>query len=50
LRQSKRWRTGAQELDLDRAATIAGLKIKVVRDAVREMARHDMNDSWWMVI
>jgi hypothetical protein len=36
-------------LDLDRAATIAGLKIKVVRDAVREMARHDMNDSGWTV-
>jgi hypothetical protein len=36
-------------LDLDRAATIAGLKIKVVRDTVREMARHDMNDSGWTV-
>jgi hypothetical protein len=36
-------------LDLDRAAAIAGLKIKVVRDAVREMARHDMNDSGWTV-
>lgn len=36
-------------MDLDRAATIAGLKIKVVRDAVREMARHDMNDSGWTV-
>jgi hypothetical protein len=34
-------------LDLDRATVIAGLKIKVIRDAIREMARHDMNDSGW---
>jgi hypothetical protein len=26
---------------------IAGLKIKVIRDAVREMARHDTSDSGW---
>jgi hypothetical protein len=36
-------------LDLDRATVIAGLKIKVIRDAIREMARHDMNDSGWTV-
>jgi predicted nucleotidyltransferase/aryl carrier-like protein len=36
-------------LDLDRTTIIAGLKIKLVRDAVREMARHDMNDSGWTV-
>jgi len=36
-------------LDLDRTTIIAGLKIKMVRDAVREMARHDMNDSGWTV-
>jgi hypothetical protein len=35
-------------LDLDRATVIAGLKIKAIRDAVREMARHDMNDSGWI--
>jgi len=36
-------------LDLDRTTINAGLKIKMVRDAVREMARHDMNDSRWTV-
>ena len=36
-------------MDLDRTTIIAGLKIKMVRDAVREMARHDMNDSGWTV-
>jgi hypothetical protein len=36
-------------LDLDRTTIIAGLKIKIVRDAVREMARHDMNDCGWPV-
>lgn len=36
-------------MNLDRATTIAGLKIKVVRDAVREMARHDVNESGWTV-
>jgi hypothetical protein len=36
-------------LDLDRTTVIAGLKIKVIRDAIREMARHDMNDSGWTV-
>jgi len=34
-------------LDLDRTTVIAGLKIKVIRDAIREMARYDMNDSGW---
>lgn len=34
-------------MDLDRTTVVAGLKIKVVRDAIREMARHDMNDSGW---
>ena len=34
-------------MDLDRTTVIAGLKIKVIRDAIREMARHDMNDSGW---
>jgi hypothetical protein len=47
--ESGHWRTGAQELDLDRTTIIAGLKIKIVRDAVREMARHDMNDCGWPV-
>lgn len=36
-------------MDLDRTTIIAGPKIKMVRDAVREMARHDMNDSGWTV-
>jgi len=36
-------------LDLDRSTVIAGLKIKVIRDAIREMARHDGNDSGWTV-
>jgi hypothetical protein len=36
-------------LDLDRTTVIAGLKIKVIRDAVREMARHDTSDSGWTV-
>jgi len=36
-------------LDLDRTIIIAGLKIKAIRDAIREMARHDMNDSGWTV-
>jgi hypothetical protein len=37
------------KLDLDRTTVVAGLKIKVIRDAIREMARHDMNDSGWTV-
>ena len=36
-------------MNLDRTTVIAGLKIKAIRDAVREMARHDMNDSGWTV-
>ncbi|SDI98436.1 MULTISPECIES: hypothetical protein [Bradyrhizobium] len=36
-------------MDLDRTTVIAGIKIKVIRDAIREMARHDMNDSGWTV-
>jgi hypothetical protein len=36
-----------KRLDLDRTTVIAGLKIKVIRDAVREMARHDTSDSGW---
>ncbi|BBU62911.1 hypothetical protein MSC49_28460 [Methylosinus sp. C49] len=36
-------------MDLDRTTIIAGLKIKVIRDAIREMVRHDMNDSGWTV-
>src|ERR1700739_2222828 len=36
-----------KRLDLDRTTMIAGLKIKVIRDAVREMARHDTSDSGW---
>src|SRR5712692_8257439 len=35
------------KLDLDPTTVIAGLKIKMIRDAVREMARHDVNDSGW---
>lgn len=34
-------------MNLDRTTVIAGLKIKEVRDAIREMARHDTNDSGW---
>ena len=34
-------------MDLHRTTVIAGLKIKAIRDAIREMARHDMNDDGW---
>jgi hypothetical protein len=34
-------------MNLDRAAMIAGLPIKTVRDAIREMNRHDVNDCGW---
>jgi predicted nucleotidyltransferase len=36
-------------LDLDRTIIIAGLKIKAIRDAIREMARHDTNNDGWTV-
>ena len=36
-------------MDLDRTTTIAGLKIKVIRDAVRQMARHDTSGSGWTI-
>lgn len=36
-------------LNLDRTTRIAGLPIKAVRDAVREMNRHDVNDYGWPV-
>jgi hypothetical protein len=36
-------------LNLDRTAVIAGLPIKIVRDAIREMNRHDVNDHGWTV-
>jgi hypothetical protein len=36
-------------LNLDRTTVIAGLPIKTVRDAVREMNRHDGNDCGWTV-
>lgn len=36
-------------MELDRTTVIAGLRVKVVRDAVREMARHDVNDSGWTI-
>jgi predicted nucleotidyltransferase len=39
-----------KKLDLDRTTTIAGLRIKAIRDAVREMARHDVNDSGWTIM
>jgi predicted nucleotidyltransferase len=44
------YRDAEHKLDLDRTAVIAGLKIKVIRDAIHEMARHDMNDDGWTVI
>src|SRR3977135_4001825 len=46
---ARRTRDEERKLDLDRTTVIGGLKIKVVRDALREMARHDMNDSGWAV-
>jgi hypothetical protein len=36
-------------LNLERTTVIAGLPIKTVRDAVREMNRHDVNDYGWTV-
>jgi hypothetical protein len=36
-------------LNLDRTTVIAGLPIKTVRDAIREMKRHDNNDYGWTV-
>jgi hypothetical protein len=36
-------------LNLDRTALIAGLPIKAVRDAIREMNRYDVNDYGWTV-
>jgi hypothetical protein len=36
-------------LNLDRATIIAGLPVKTVRDAIREMNRHDVNDYGWAV-
>jgi hypothetical protein len=38
-----------KRLDLDRTTIIAGLKIKVIRDAVRQMARLDTNDGGWTI-
>jgi hypothetical protein len=46
---ARRTRDEERKLDLDRTTVIGGLRIKVVRDALREMARHDMNDSGWTV-
>ncbi|SDR01275.1 hypothetical protein SAMN05519103_00405 [Rhizobiales bacterium GAS113] len=34
-------------MKLDRTTVIAGIKIKLIRDAIREMARHDMGDGGW---
>ncbi|ASW07308.1 nucleotidyltransferase domain-containing protein [Rhizobium sp. 11515TR] len=36
-------------MNLDRTTQIAGLPIKIVRDAIREMNRHDSNDYGWSV-
>ncbi len=36
-------------MKLDRTTVIAGLPIKTVRDAIREMNRHDVNDYGWTV-
>lgn len=36
-------------MNLDRATIIAALPIKTVRDAIREMNRHDVNDYGWAV-
>jgi hypothetical protein len=36
-------------LNVDRSRVIAGLPIKSVRDAIREMNRHDGNDDGWRV-
>ena len=36
-------------LNLDRTTVIAGLPIKTVRNAIREMNRHDVNDFGWNV-
>jgi len=36
-------------LKLDRTTVIAGLPIKTVRDAIREMNRHDINGYGWSV-
>src|SRR6266851_1839624 len=36
-------------LNLDRTTVIAGLPIKTVRDAIREMNRHDVNEYGWTV-
>jgi hypothetical protein len=36
-------------LNLERTTVVAGLPIKTVRDAIREMNRHDVNDYGWTV-
>lgn len=36
-------------MKLDRTTVIAGLPVKTVRDAIREMNRHDGNDYGWTV-
>jgi hypothetical protein len=36
-------------LNLERRTVVAGLPIKTVRDAIREMNRHDVNDYGWTV-
>jgi hypothetical protein len=36
-------------LNLDRSVVIADLQIRVVRDAIREMNRHDVDDQGWTV-
>jgi DNA-binding MarR family transcriptional regulator len=36
-------------LNLNRTTVIAGLPIKTVRDAIREMNRHDVNEYGWTV-
>ncbi|WKW51402.1 hypothetical protein [Rhodomicrobium lacus] len=36
-------------MKLDRTTAIAGMPIKTVRDAIREMNRHDINDQGWSV-
>jgi predicted nucleotidyltransferase len=40
---------GELKLDLSQTGTIAGIKIKMVRDAIREMARHNTTDAGWTV-
>jgi hypothetical protein len=36
-------------LNLGRTIIIAGLKIKAIRDSIRELARHDTNNDGWTV-